>query len=263
MAKKWTKQEELDKNIELRNLYVKENKTISEISKALNLGQSTIYDRLLRLKITPSRFRKLKYNNKRLDIVIPIKYSESLAEFIGIMLGDGHLTSGQVTVTLGNKEDEYVTYVARLIEELFKIKPKTIKLKRGYNVVYFGSVDVVRWLISMGLVFNKVKHQVGVPNWVFSKKNYLVNFLRGFFDTDGSVYKLKYGIQISFTNRSLPLLEAIQSMLISLGLNPSKISTFKVYLTKKCDVVYFFEKVNPANKKHIKRYNNFCRSWDG
>ena len=263
MAKRWTKLEETKKRNELENLYIGENKTIGEISKILYLGQSTVYDRLLRLKIKPLRSRKIKFNNKRSDVVIPIKYSKSLAEFIGIMLGDGHLTKNQVTVTLGNKEVRYVSHVAKLMERLFKIKPKTIRLKGGYNVVYFGSVEIVRWLISMGLVFNKVREQVGVPAWMFSKKAYSIGFLKGFFDTDGSIYKLKYGVQLSFTNRSLPLLEATQNRLTWLGFSPSKISRFKVYLTKRCDIGYFFKTIDPANKKHSKRYNILCKSWDG
>jgi DNA-binding transcriptional regulator WhiA len=263
MAKRWTKLEETIKRNELENLYIGENKTIGEISIILYLGQSTVYDRLLRLKIKPLRSRKIKFNNKRSDVVIPIKYSKSLAEFIGIMLGDGHLTRNQITVTLGNKEINYVGYVAKLIESLFKIRPKILRLKYGYSVVYFGSVDVVRWLVSMGLTFNKVKKQVGVPIWIFSKKTYSSGFLKGFFDTDGSIYKLKYGVQLSFTNRSLPLLKAAQNRLTYLGFSPSKISEFKIYLTKRREIDCFFKKINPANKKHSKRYNILCKSWDG
>lgn len=255
MAKRWNKQEETDKYYELVKLYVKENKTIGEISKILDLGQSTIYDRLLRLKIKPSRAKKNKFNNKRNDVLIPKEYSEQLAEFIGIMLGDGHLTRNQVSVTLGSKEDDYVNYVARLIGDIFKVKPKIITTKSGYKVVYFGSVDIVEWLVLMGLVFNKVREQVGVPTWIFSKKIYSIGFLRGFFDTDGSIYKLKYGLQLSYTNRSFPLLKAIQDRLSYLGFSPSNISSFKVYLTKRHEIDLFFKRIHPANKKHIKRYN--------
>jgi intein/homing endonuclease len=263
VAKRWTEQEETDRYNELEKLYIKENKTIGEISKTLKLGQSTIYDRLLRLKLKPSRSRKIKFNNKRQDILIPKEYSESLAEFIGIMLGDGHLTKNQITVTLGNKEDEYVNYVARLINNIFYVKPKIITTKGGYKIVYFGSVDVVGWLTSMGLVFNKVKQQVDVPNWIYSSEIYSIGFLRGFFDTDGSIYKLKYGVQLAITNRSLPLLKATQNRLSYFGFSPSNISIFKVYITKRCKIDSFFKEIRPANKKHIKRYNILCKGWDG
>lgn len=263
MSKKWNKKEEMLIHRELENLYVKENKTIGEIAQILGLGQSTIYDRLLRLDIKPERSKKKKFNNKRDDIFIPKNYSSSLSEFIGVMLGDGHLTKMQVSVTLGTKEDSYVHYLAKLVKGLFKITPKVIKRDGKYNILYFGSVDVVDWLMSMGLVFNKVKKQVGVPIWIFKDKNFIKGFLKGFFDTDGSVYKLKFGVQLSFTNRSLPLLESVREGLLQLGFKPSRISRFRVYLTRKEDVVGFFEKISPVNKKHLKRYKIMSKCWDG
>lgn len=263
MARKWTKDEEETIHKELENLYVRDNKTIGEIAKILNIGQSTVYDRLLRLNIKPKRSQKIGFNNKRTDVFIPQEHSEELSEFIGIMLGDGHITNTQVTVTLGNKEDEYVRYVVRIIKKVFKIAPKTITQRKKYKVIYFGSVDAVRWLISMGFVFNKVKKQVSVPSWIFTERSFMENFLKGFFDTDGSVYKLKFGLQLSFTNRSLNLLMGIRKGLAILGYSPSKISGFHIYLTKNKDIRNFFDKIQPANKKHLKRYKIMSTSWDG
>lgn len=263
MARKWTKIEEKLIHKELENLYVKKNKTIGEIARILNLGQSTVYDRLLRLNIKPERSKKLRFNNKRVDVFIPKKNSNELAEFVGIMLGDGHITNTQVTVTLGNKENEYVHYVARIIKKVFRITPKVITQRKKYKVIYFGSVDAVKWLLSMGFVFNKVKKQVSVPSWIFTKKSFIESFLKGFFDTDGSVYKLKFGLQLSFTNRSLNLLTGIRRGLVILNYSPSRISIFRVYLTKNKDIHNFFDKIRPANKKHLKRYKIMSKRWDG
>ena len=84
-------------------------------------------------------------------------------------------------------------------------------------------------------------------------------FLRGFFDTDGSIYKLRYGIQISFKNYSHPLLKSLQKMLSGLGYKPSRISSHSVYLTRISDVARFFEDIKPANMKHIKRFDKFIK----
>lgn len=254
MAKRWSNKEESLRRRELERLYIKQNRSIGEIAKILNLGQSTVYQRLLRLGITPARSRKLRFNNKRSDISIPKDYSKELSEFIGILLGDGHITPTQVTVTLGNKEENYTRHVARLISKLFNIKPKVMKRKGGYHIVYFGSTVVVRWLVSMGLAFNKVKNQVKVPPWVFANNDYMKGFLKGFFDTDGSVYKLRFGVQLAFTNRSLPILESLQHCLTSLGYSPSNISLFRTYLTRKNDVIRFFETIRPANARHQERF---------
>jgi len=92
MARRWTKKEETFKRKELFNLYVKQNKSIGEISDILKLNESSVYDRLIRLKIPISRASKPGYNNVRNDVIIPKKMSGDLAEFVGILLGDGHLT---------------------------------------------------------------------------------------------------------------------------------------------------------------------------
>lgn len=78
-----------------------------------------------------------------------------------------------------------------------------------------------------------------------------------FFDTDGSVYKLRYGIQIAFSNRSLPLLISLRSMLIDLKYKPSHIVSNRVYLTKKTDLKRFFEEIKPHNRKHTERFKKF------
>lgn len=142
-----------------------------------------------RLGIPTTPHKKPHYCNKRTDVRLP-KYSPELAEFIGIMLGDGHVSHFQVMVTLGTKEYPYVTYVQKLMEALFKVPATIAHKKSGHREVYIGSTTITNWLREMGLVSNKVAAQVGVPSWIFMKKKYMRPFIRGFFDTDGSIYNL-------------------------------------------------------------------------
>lgn len=248
MAKRWTKTEEKDKRKELLKLYVKENKTISEISKILKTGESTIYDRIMRLGLTTLRHKKLRYNNRRNDITLP-KKSSDLAEFIGILLGDGHINKSQITITLG-KKDKYVDYVIALMKKLFGPEPKMIILKGGNYVIYLGSTVLVRWFLSMGLVYNKVQSQVDIPSWVILNSKFMKAVLRGLFDTDGSVYKLKFGTQISFCNHSKPLVKSVRKMLLNLGFHPSRINGKNLYLTRQKDLIKFFKEIGFKNLKH-------------
>ena len=259
MARRWTKKEENKYRLELQNLYICKNKTMSEISDILNIAPSSVYERLKRLNIKPCREKKEKYNNQRSDFKIPQKHNNDLAEFFGIMLGDGHVSHFQTFVTLGTKELDYAKYVAKLMEKIFAIKPKISIRKNNYKDVYFGSVDITKWLKKEGLVSNKVKAQVGAPEWIFSNEEFMKRFVRGFFDTDGSVYKLKYGVQISLNNHSFPLLEALQLMLIKLGYKPSRISSYSVYITKVPDIKRFFSEIRPANKKHVERFKEIIK----
>lgn len=258
MARRWTREEEGEKRQELIRLYVEDNKTIGEIGQLLYLSESTIYDRLIRLGIPPIRSQKRNYNNIRHDIVIPREHSPDLAEFFGVLLGDGHLTPTQVTVTLG-KKDEYISYTVALMSKLFGAKPKVTTSGRGDRTVYIGSTKIVRWLMLMGLVFNKVKAQVDVPSWIFSRNDFMRATIRGLFDTDGSVYKLRFGLQLSFSNRSLPLLSSFRLMLSKLGYHPSKVTVHSVYLTRKEELYKYFYEIGFGNEKHTKRFLRFLK----
>lgn len=254
MAKRWTALEESNKRLELTELYLNKNKTIGEIALELGIEESTVYDRLIRLNIPVVKHLKPKYNNIRQDIVIP-KHSEKLAEFIGVMLGDGHLSKTQVTICLGNKEKQYSDYLVSLMSKLFGAKPKCTYSREGHCAIYLGSTKLVRWLLEMGLVFNKTISQVDTPPWIKENKEYAKAALKGLFDTDGSIYRLKSNnLQISLRNYSYPLLSSIREMLVRLGFRPSNISSYSVYLTRKDNITKFIAEIGSNNQRHRDRF---------
>ncbi|MEI6345876.1 MAG: LAGLIDADG family homing endonuclease [bacterium] len=260
MARKWTTEEESNHRHELSELYEHGNLSIGQIAKRLGIAQQTIFKRIRRLGLVPHPERKSKYRNTRNDIHIPEEYSDELAEFIGIMLGDGHLSHFQAVVTLGTKEVPYARYVRRLITKLFKAEASISIRADGYRDVYLSSVVVTKWLRTHGLVSNKVLGQVAPPKWIFTKPSFKEAFIRGVFDTDGSVYKLRFGVQVSFSNRSRPLLRSLQLALRQLQYTPSEISGYQLYLTKNSDLRRFLKEICPRNPKHVRRFRLFLKS---
>ena len=261
MARRWTIAEEQHYREQLQKLYVRQNKTIGEISGLLNLSDRTVFKRLQRLGIPSHPEKKFGYLTTLKEISLPKERSELLAEFFGIMLGDGHVSHFQTLVTLGTKELEYVEYVSELMQRLFNT-PATIGVRSdGYRDVYIGSVCLTKWLKSEGLVANKVASQVAAPSWIFYTPEYMRAFLKGFFDTDGSFYLLRFGRQISLTNKSIPLLHSLRDMLVKLEFKPSEVSSFRVYLTRREDVERFFREIRPANTKHLRRFKYLTRRY--
>ncbi len=224
---------------ELQRLYIVENKTISEVGGILHVAPQTVFDRLKRLGIPRCRTKKEFVNNQRKDIMLPSSRSVMLAELFGLLLGDGHVDHFQVSVSLGNKELDYAHHVCNLMHKIFGRSPKIATRATGHRDVYLGSTVVTAWLAQEGLVRNKVASQVDVPVWIYYKEEYIEAFLRGFFDTDGSIYKLRYGMQVSFCNKSMPLLYSLQKMLRTLGYTTSAISGFNLYVTKGADEKIF------------------------
>lgn len=260
MARRWTEVEAHKMRRELYNLYVRKNWTIREIGSILGIAESTVFQRLERLGIQSTPELKRTYAaRRRSDITIPKHYSLRLAEFLGIMYGDGSLSYYQIIVTLGTKELDYANYVLDLMENLFGARPKIGIRKTGYRDVYIGSREISDWLKDQGLAYNKVRAQVDIPKWIFKKKKYMEGFTRGFFDTDGSVYRLRFGIQVSFTNFSAPLLNSLRRILIALDYHPSRISQKRLYVTRRDTVIKFFKEIKPVNRKHQRRFRNIMR----
>lgn len=258
MARRWTATEEEEYRNVLRRLYVDQNKSIKEVGAILGIAPQTVFGRLKRLGISTCRDEKMCVNNRRVDIVLPAVRSAALAELFGVLMGDGHVGHFQVVVTLGASERSYAQYVCGLFETVFESRPRISRRHTtGHQDVYLGSTSVTGWLKDQGFVSHKTASQPDVPRWIFTKREYMEAFLRGFFDTDGSIYALRHGRQISFSNRSLPLLRSLQKMLRTLGYTPSAVSGWQLYLTKSPDIERFFREIRPANTKHIRRFSAF------
>lgn len=254
MPKAWTMKEKFFLKRQLKDFYLNQNKGIKEIGRLLLISEKTVFKRLKTFGI-PANY-KLK---RRRDIIIPKHRTEDLAEFFGIMLGDGHVANYQIVVSLGSKEKEYAFYVADLIGGIFGVPGKISERASGYRDVYLGSVQLVEWLRLEGLVNNKVRFQVGAPSWLSSNKKFARKFLRGFFDTDGTIYKLRWGAQVAFTNESVPLLNSTRNMLLYLGYSPSRVAGSKVYLTRKKDLARFLSEIGTKNPKHLARFREFLK----
>lgn len=258
MPARWTPEQERQKHKELEHLYIEEKKTIFEVGQELEISWQTVYDRMQRFGIKTDPARKINHRYKR-KINLPDP-SLDLAEFTGIMLGDGNIepTNGQVRITINTITDRgYIQYVSNLVKNLFNTYV-SYSWKKSTVTVFITSVELLEKLKKIGLsASNKVEAQVDIPLWIFKKKEYQEGFIRGFFDTDGSIYKLRFGIQMALTNRSRPLLRSSRKILKQLDFHPSKISCFNIYLTKSGDLKRYFEEIGSGNPKHLTRARKF------
>ncbi|KKP47195.1 MAG: hypothetical protein UR39_C0005G0008 [Candidatus Woesebacteria bacterium GW2011_GWA1_33_30] len=185
------------------------------------------------------------------------KKSIRLAEFVGIMLGDGGITKEQATVTLNTVADKkYIKYVANLGKTLFGQKPKIAPRKdcKATNLRYSG-INLINYLLKIGLKKgDKVKQQVSVPMWIMGSIEYKIACLRGLMDTDGCIsrcthkYKSKSYTYLNpcFANRSKPLLNFVTKTLDELNLHPS-VAGERIWLYNKASVIDYFNIVGSSN----------------
>ena len=205
--------------------------------------------------------------------------SELLAEFYGIMLGDGNSHKTQFYKTRKNKRGTYMirivgdsrydknylfNYVKPLIEKLFKIKVHDGKFKKQ-NAIYIEahSLKLINFLESKGFKpGNKIKNKLAIPQWINKDNNYLKACLRGLIDTDGSVFRMSRKdpglIRIGFTSYNPLLLENVRSSFIKLGFYPSKIILNKqFFISRKECISQYLKEIGFSNNKHLSRLNKF------
>jgi len=144
--------------------------------------------------------------------------SSKLAEFVGIMLGDGSIVANKrisqyAVYVCGNSEDdeEYLlSFIKPLVKELFDVD-MSVKYHARFKeiLLYKYSKDFVNVLEEIGLhAGNKKENNVGFPNWIFTHKRFVAACLRGLFNTDGTIYKRwkHKGYFIEFTS-AIPRLQ--------------------------------------------------------
>ena len=216
---------------------------------------------------------------KTKEINIPVNSAE-LAEFYGIMLGDGnsHRTKSykkgtyMIRIVGDSRHDKsYLeNYVKLLIERLFDVKVRVGKFKpkndfaNSQNGMFIEahSVKLVNFLEERGFPpGNKIKNKLRIPLWIKRNPKFLSVCLRGLYDTDGSVYKItnQNSHQFCFTNYNQGLLGDVKNGLLPLGINCSKISKRKdIYITKKLELRKFLKEVGFSNDRHLKK----VRMWN-
>ena len=225
----------------------------------------------------------LNYADKRKGLVLPNKPSIKLAEFIGILTGDGYI--GVYTEKydyrveiVGHKtlDNKYLTnYVSFLIKSLFNINSNII-LRNDQNTMCLRicSKTLVKFIESIGFPTGK-KGQIGIPNWILRNKDYMLAFMKGLFDTDGSLAlkkgrakKRKYEPCIKITSSSKQLRNLSYDFLIKQGFNLSKYKEFKdtgitysLQIFKQANIPKWMNLIGSSNEKHLAKYRKI--SGDG
>jgi len=212
-----------------------------------------------------------KYNKNSINAPKPIRkpnFSQNLAEFAGIMLGDGGISQRQVIITLHYKDDkEYGKFATTLIKKLFNV-PVSAYLRKENSVINYtiSRSELVRFCVNkLGLKKgNKIKQKVDIPKWIKQKNSYSIACVRGLVDTDGCVFTHTYKVnnkpysykKLLFTSYSKPLRESVFDILQKNGLHPRLAQSKDVRLDNIADMKRYFKTFGSHNPKHLKRYAN-------
>lgn len=197
------------------------------------------------------------------------KLNGELAELLGILLGDGHLSKFQASMTTNLQTDKrHALYVKKLFEKLFQISV-SLKERPECNVaiVVASSKNLVEFLNTSGMpIGNKIKNNLSAPSWILKNKKFQPAFIRGLFDTDGSIYLDKHIAKKksyqymgwTITSYSKQFREDIVSILKNLGYSPTcQITQKSIFLRRQDEIKKYFSEISSHNEKHLNRFNIF------
>ena len=199
---------------------------------------------------------------------IPLEENEDLAEFMCIMCGDGHLSENSRTVMIALNpvdEEHYTDYTISIICNIFNLKPdelyyheiegqNTLQIILRRKSIHYSIVEKGRRTRDNknGLIpGNKIKHQVGVPDFLFKSRKFVIRGLKGLFDTDGGItVNHDKRIVLNFENYSITLLNDFHKMckLVDINSTLSK-KSYQVNITESKSVRKFLKLVNPEKIK--------------
>ncbi|MEK6932799.1 MAG: LAGLIDADG family homing endonuclease [Nanoarchaeota archaeon] len=244
------------------------NKTIplSIFKKLINLSKERKKDYLFEI-ITPFWGQRLAHGKPKLkEVVLPDKNATNFAEFYGILLGDGCITSDFKGFSItGDKyldHDYYHDYLKKLIRKLFKITPKIYEEKnvRAVRCIVY-SKKISQYLVDAGFPIGvKYDKQPKIPKYIFNKNKNLATCIRGIMDSDGSLAShpnVKVMIHLSITIKSLR--NSVHKGLKVLGINGGIFNKgIMIYGTDKIDK--FYNIIGFSNFKNAYKYEKFKKT---
>lgn len=194
------------------------------------------------------------------EISLP-KMDESLAEFIGIYLGDGTINTYTLKISGDARYDlKYFEYVSSLVKKLFNLESKIIIEKNRPNVLLLiiRSKNLCCFLkdkysLNFG---NKIKNSTKIPEVILKSKKLSLACLRGLVDTDGCISRRGVkGSQfcVQFFNSNRALLNQVREIGFKYGFF-SYFTGEETGTNKWSNIEKYFKEVGSSNLKHIVRF---------
>ncbi len=208
--------------------------------------------------------------NKGFKLEKKILYPEKtpqLAEFIGILLGDGSINDYQVRIYFNAKTDtSYANFVRNMAQGLFNIDSNIALRPKNTLELVISSKALVNFLLEIGLKKgNKVKQAIDAPAWIYDSMDNLYSCLRGLMDTDGGVYfhvhntkGIKYrNMVLCFTSHSKPLLCSVEKMFFSVGISAKNDLRERVLVYNRLDIEKYMNIVGSHNQNFLTRFESY------
>ncbi len=168
-----------------------------------------------------------------------LKQNGDLAELIGALLGDGNIfkfpRTEALTLASNAKNKGFIQRYSSLIQKIFLKKPRINKPYRGCVRIRLYEKNLSKRLnFPAGARKNQ---NIKIPLWVLKNRNFLIKYLRGLYEAEGSfcVHKPTSTYKFLFSNKNKSLLKNVYQSLRFLGFHPHE-SKDKIQISRKKEV---------------------------
>lgn len=230
----------------------------------------------------------LNFNDLNEDLLPKIKINERWGRFIGYILGDGHIRTGSGSVgiscdsTYQDVVDDLSLFGKEIgLNQLTYVKKK-VKKKKSHGYRDGKGIDIIfnsrnlRWFLSDKIGFSgRYGKNLDVPEVILnSPKSVIKEFIRGLFESDGTVSK--DSPQISFVTKHEKLIKQIQFLLLGFNIlsrihrrkNAGRYYYTLILNRQACDIFYkeinFLSIKKKRKLKNIvnKKHSNAFKEWE-
>lgn len=233
---------------------------------------------------------KFSYNDIKRELKVPKYLTKSLAEEMGIHLGDGSLGIYRNKFAInsylkyayhiaGSYDDEeyFRLFVIPLMKELYNIRSHFYKSNKEKSIALsYQSKGLLYFKNSIGLPIGK-KIDINIPKLILNSE-FKLDFIRGLFDTDGCLTFLKrhkkvhYYPRIDICSQSYNLITQISKILekegfrffvsynyISPAGNGTLCRTSRIFLNGQKNLFKWMKKIGTSNPKNKIKFNTWQR----
>lgn len=176
-----------------------------------------------------------------------LKKNSDLAEYIGVVLGDGNITkfprTEGIIISANSNNSGFIRRYAHLTRKIFGKQPALSRVPGKNNVrirLYQKGISERLGVPAGG----RKDLTIAIPRWIWDSKRHIIRLLRGLFEAEGSlsIHPPTYTYNLSFSNKNVSLLQTVGRGLQLLGYHPEYRST-AVRIRKKKEVEKFLKQV--------------------
>jgi len=226
------------------------------IGKFLKMPVPTVSDWIYR-NLTPERIKIYKP-----------QITSELCYLAGVIAGDGHLDKEGSTLKITNGRKDFLISIRKIFEKTFKCYVKIEDNGTFYDLYISRSGIVYIFNKMFKIPLGKKADKIFIPNLILNTE-FRYDFLRGLYDTDGSICDYKH--HISLYTKSKKLIRQVKNILKDIGIKKTYLmeihgygSVYRLFFLGIDNLILFkdkigfskFEKALKMEKSVIRKVNS-------